>query len=255
MVGTWKCKQNPGQVLLIPTGPWSPPVFFNLYVLEPIDFVPACNFLLMLWLFQLNTTRCSISSFPPQCRDLSCPRSLRPGGVPGCFFITGSATVLRSQVYTLMDVAKKDARREFYHPPVPALSSRHLLPSTMRSPTPFTTQRKATLLQKLARFLSSERQGEEVRAPSRHMLLKPQQHLPTGSVAVVEDIITVQPPPQSHAWQSPGTGKESRQVTLGREGGMRPGAEQSPAALSWKAPSGCSRCSSPSTTRRAPREV
>lgn len=63
MVGTWKCKQNPGQVLLIPTSPLSPPVFFNLYLLEPINFVPACNFLLMLWLFQLKTTRCCI--FPP----------------------------------------------------------------------------------------------------------------------------------------------------------------------------------------------
>lgn len=65
MVGTWKCKQNPGQILLIPTGPWSPPVFFNLYLLEPIDFVPACNFLLMLWLFRLKTTRCCVPSFPP----------------------------------------------------------------------------------------------------------------------------------------------------------------------------------------------
>lgn len=64
MVGTWKCKQIPGQVLLIPTGPLSPPVFFNLYLLEPINFVPACNFLLMLWLFQLKTTRCCI--LPPQ---------------------------------------------------------------------------------------------------------------------------------------------------------------------------------------------
>lgn len=44
MVGTWNCKQNPGQVLLIPTSPLSPLVFFNLYLLEPINFVPACNF-------------------------------------------------------------------------------------------------------------------------------------------------------------------------------------------------------------------
>lgn len=84
MVGTWKCKQNPGQVLLIPTGPWSPPVFSNLYLLEPIDFVPACNFLLMLWLFQLKTTRCCIPSphpvpgplLPPFSRTRRGPRLL-----------------------------------------------------------------------------------------------------------------------------------------------------------------------------------
>lgn len=72
MVGTWNCKQNPGQVLLIPTSPLSPLVFFNLYLLEPINFVPACNFLLMLWLFQLKTTRCCILPPHPVLGPLLC---------------------------------------------------------------------------------------------------------------------------------------------------------------------------------------
>lgn len=152
MVGNWKCKQNPGQVLLIPTSPWSPPVFFNLYLLEPIDFMPACNFLLMLWLFQLKTTRCCTPSpHPSQCWDLSCPRSLGPGGVPNCFFITRSTTVLQSQVYPDGHGQARCMCRVLS--PVSALRSHHLLPSTVRSSPPFKTQRKATLLQKLARFL------------------------------------------------------------------------------------------------------
>lgn len=85
MVGTWKCKQNPGQVLLIPTGPRIPLVFFSLYLLEPIDFVPACNFLLMLWLFQLKTTRCCIPSPCPAPGPLLPPLSRTWRG-PGLLF-------------------------------------------------------------------------------------------------------------------------------------------------------------------------
>lgn len=98
-------------------------MFFNLYLLEPIDFVPACNFFTDIVSVSVKDNQV-LQPFPSaQRRDLSCPGSLRLRGVPACFFITGSVTVLQSQVYTLMDMAKENGHREFYHPSVLVLSS------------------------------------------------------------------------------------------------------------------------------------